>query len=185
MLPATLTPARPHPVWAELVQLVPIVSLALPIIVAGKIDFSRAGGALLVAALLTIPVSVLVVARKATLNPILVGTALWLWVAAIAFELGSTGLVGALSEAQGAGLFLGVLLVGALATLLSPQGFIGSPNPDRSWVKRASFLLLGLALVVTAWSWFFRHNVRLGGGLPFLVLNIARRRVILRAPVAV
>jgi len=178
----TVTSARPNPVWAELVQLVPIVSLALPIILAGKIDFARAGTPLLVAALLTIPVSAVVVLRHAALNPILVGTALWLWLAALGFELGSPGLVAALSEAQGAGLFLAVVAVGFVATLLSPQGFVGTIHPDRAWIKQTSLLLLGLAIAVTAWAWVFRHNVRLGGGLPFLVLNIVRRRLILRAP---
>jgi hypothetical protein len=183
MLRPTLTSARPNPVWAELIQLVPIVSLALPIILAGKIDFARAGTALLVAALLTIPVSAFVVLRHAVLNPILVGTALWLWLAALAFELGLPGLVSALSEAQAAGLFLGVVIVGFGATLVSPQGFIGTVHPDRAWIRQTSLLLLGLAIAVAAWAWAFRHNVRLGGGLPFLVLNIVRRRLILRAPV--
>jgi hypothetical protein len=162
---------------------VPIVSLALPIILAGKIDFARAGTALLVAALLTIPVSALVLVRHAVLNPILVGTALWLWLAAIAFELGSPRLVAALSEAQAAGLFLGVVAVGVVTTTISPQGFVGTIHSDRAWIKQTSWWLLGLAVAVTAWAWVFRHNVRLGGGLPFLALNIARRRVILRAPV--
>ena len=184
MLRCTVTRAPPNPVWAELVQLVPIVSLALPIILAGKIDFARAGTALLVAALLTIPVSALVVLRHAVLNPILVGTALWLWVAAIAFELGSPRLVAALSEAQAAGLFTGVVAVGLVATLISPHGFVGTLHADRAWIKQASLMLLGLAIAVTAWAWVFRQNVRLGGGLPFLVLNIVRRRLILRAPVA-
>jgi hypothetical protein len=182
MLPPALTPARLNPVWAELVQLVPIVTLALPIILAGKIDFGHARSALLVAAALTIPVSALVVARRAVLNPILVGTALWLWVAAAAFELELSSLVGALSEAQGAGLFFAVVLVGFLATLFSPRGFVGSIHPDRAWVRRASLTLLGLAVAVAAWSWVFRHNVRLGGGAPFLLLNIVRRRLIVRAP---
>ncbi len=183
MLRFTLTSPRPNPVWAELLQLVPIVSLALPIILAGKIDFARAGTALLVAALLTIPVSAFVLLRRAVLNPILIGTALWLWVAAIAFELGAPGLVAALSEAQAAGLFAGVVAVGFVATLISPQGFVGTIHPDRAWIRQTSLMLLGLAIAITAWAWMFRHNVRLGGGLPFLVLNIVRRRLILRAPV--
>ena len=173
-----------NPVWAELVQLVPIVSLALPIILAGKIDFAQARSALLVAAVLTIPVTGLVLWRRAVLNPILVGTALWLWVAALAFELESTALVAALSEAQGAGLFLGVLVVGIFTTVLSPQGFVGSIHPDRAWIRRASLILLVLALVAVGWSWAFRHNVRLGGGAPFLLLNIVRRRLVVRAAAA-
>jgi hypothetical protein len=173
-----------NPVWAELVQLVPIISLALPIILAGKIDFAQARSALLVAALLTIPVTGLVLVRRAVLNPILVGTALWLWVAALAFELDLAPLVAALSEAQGAGLFLGIFAVGIGATLLSPQGFVGAINPDSAWIRRASLILLALALFAVGWSWAFRHNVRLGGGAPFLLLNIVRRRLVTRAAAA-
>jgi len=123
-----------------------------------------------------------VVARRAVLNPILVGTALWLWIAAVAFELELPGLVGALSNAQAAGLFFAVVVVGVLATILSPQGFIGALHPDRAWIKRTSLTLLGLAIAIAAWSWAFRSNVRLSGGLPFLLLNIVRRRLVLRAP---
>jgi hypothetical protein len=42
--------------------------------------------------------------------------------------------------------------------------------------------LLGLTLVIVAWAWFFRHDIRVGGGLPFIVLNVARRVMGRRAP---
>jgi len=172
----------PNPVWAELVQLVPIVTLALPFIVAGKIDFARAGTALVVAAALTVPASALVLAKHWVLNPILLGTALWLWVSAVAFQAPLPGLVALLSDAQGAGLFAGVLGVGAVTTLASPQGFVGCRHPDRAWLLRASLVLLGLSAAALAWSCVFRHNIRAGGGLPFIVLNVARRMLVLRAP---
>jgi len=176
------TTAAPNPPWAELVQLVPIVTLALPFIVAGKIDFERAGTALLVAALLTVPASALVLAKGRVLNPILVGTALWLWLAAAAFRAPAPGVVAVLSDAQGAGLFGGVLAVGLVSTFASPQGFVGCRHPDRAWLLRASLFLLALSAVALAWSWVFRQNIRLGGGLPFIVLNVARRMLVLRAP---
>lgn len=174
-----------NPVWLELVQLVPIVSLAFPFIVAGKIDVAHAGGAVLVAALLTIPVSVVVVMKKGLLNPILLGTALWLWVAALAFVVPLPGLVADLGEAQGAGLFLGVFVVGGICALWSPQGFVGARHPDAGWIRRSSALMLGLSLVALGVSWVFRHNIRAGGGLPFIVLNLARRAFVLRAPLVV
>ena len=173
-----------NPVWAELVQLVPIVSLAFPFIVAGKIDLARAGSGVLVAALLTLPVSAVVLLKKGVLNPILLGTALWLWFAAIAFRVPLPGLVADLGEAQGAGLFAGVVLVGIPSTAFSPYGFIGARHPDVRWIRRSSAVLLALAVVALGFSWLFRHNVRAGGGLPFIVLNVVRRAMILRAPPA-
>jgi hypothetical protein len=170
------------PVWLELVQLVPVVSLALPFIAAGEIDFARAGTGLLVAALLTLPVTGLVIAKHGVLNPILLGTALWLWVGAIAFLLPADGLVSRLTDARAAGLFLGVAVVGIATTVASRQGFIGARHPDTGWVRRSSFVLLSLALLALAAAWLFRHDVRAGGGVPFIVLNVARRVIVRRAP---
>lgn len=171
-----------NPPWIELVQLVPVVTLALPFIAKGDVDLSRAGSGFLVAALLTIPVTGLVLYRRGTLNPILLGTALWLWLGALAFNLPIEPLRAALVEAQGFGLFVGVFVVALVASIASPAGFIGCRHPDAAFVRRSSLTLLGLAIVALAWSWLFRQNIRLGGGLPFIVLNVARRVLIVRAP---
>lgn len=170
--------------WAELIQLLPIVSLALPFIVSGKVDLSRAGSGLVLGALLTIPVSALVLWKQAALNPILVGTGLWLWTGALAFGVPVPPLRAALVEAQGFGLFAFVAVTGAVTLVLSPQGFIGCRHPDSRFVRNASLGLFALALVALGWSWLFRHDIRAGGGLPFIVLNVVRRAVILRAPAA-
>jgi hypothetical protein len=116
------------------------------------------------------------------LNPILVGAALWLWLGALAFQLPIAALATALGQAQGAGLFAGIVLVGAVSTLFSPYGFVGARFADRAWIRRASVFLLTLAVVALVGAWFLRHNIRAGGGLPFIVLNVARRVVIRRAP---
>lgn len=179
-------PAAPakNAAWAELIQLVPIVSLALPFIVSGKVDLSRAGSGLVAGALLTIPVCALVLWKKAALNPILVGTGLWLWTGAVAFSVPVAALRAELVEAQGFGLFAFVAVTGLVALAVSPQGFIGCAHPDPRFVRKASLGLFGLALLALGWSWFFRHDIRAGGGLPFIVLNVVRRAVILRAPAA-
>lgn len=168
----------------ELVQLVPVVTLALPFIAKGDVDLSRAGSGFLIAALLTLPVTGIVLFKRGTLNPILLGTALWLWVGAAAFNWSLESLRAALVEAQGFGLFLGVVVVGIAALLGSRAGFIGCRHPDAAFVRRSSFTLLGLAFAALAWSWLFRLNIRLGGGLPFIVLNVVRRVLIVRAPAA-
>jgi len=174
---------RRNPIGAELVQLVPIISLAFPFIVAGKVDISRAGPGFLVGALLAIVISALVVLRKHMLNPILVGTGLWLCLGAIAFHVPVPSLVTWLAHTNAFGLFVAVLGVGLAATLLSPSGYVACGSSDTRFVRRASLGLLGLTLVIVAWAWIFRHGIRLGGGLPFIVLNVARRVLGRRAPV--
>lgn len=176
-----VTRAR-NPPWAELIQLIPIVSLALPFIVSGKVELSRAGSGLVVGALLTIPVCAVVLLKKASLNPILLGTGLWLWAGATAFGVPLPEVRAALVEAQAFGLFAFVVATGLGTLGFSPEGFIGCRHPDPRFVRQASLGLLALALLALAWSWFFRHDIRVGGGLPFIVLNVARRAVILRAP---
>jgi hypothetical protein len=170
-----------NPVWLELIQLVPVVTLALPFIASGNVELSRAEGGLLLAAALTLPVTALVVFKRGVLNPILLGTALWLWVGALSFALPIPAVRGAVLDAQGFGLFVGVFLVGVATLLGSSGGFIGCRHPDRRFVVRASSALLALAAIALAWSWIFRSNIRVGGGLPFIVLNVVRRVIIVRA----
>lgn len=173
---------RPNPVWAELVQLVPAIVLASSFIVGGQVDLARAAPLFAVAAALTVPISGWVVARGHVLNPILLGTALWLWVGAVAFHAPLPAIAATVADTQAFGLFVGAFAVGLVATALLPTGYIGARHGDARWVRRASLGLLGLTVGILAWSWLFRHDVRLGGGLPFIVLNVARRVTIARAP---
>jgi len=174
---------RRNPVWAELLQLVPIISLALPFIIEGKTDVGRAGLGFLVGALLTLPISAAVVWRKHLLNPILVGTALWLWLGLLAFYVPVPALTTWLVHTQAFGLFVAALLVGLGTMVLSPWGYIAYRSSDPRWNRRASLRLLGLTVVVVVWAWLFRHDVRIGGGLPFIVVNVARRVLARKAPV--
>jgi hypothetical protein len=171
-----------NPVWAELVQLVPVIVLAFPFILAGKVDLAQAGWGFLVGAILTVPISALVLARGRLLNPILVGTALWLWLGALAFQMQVAPLARWLIETQAFGLFLAAFAVGAIATFYLPHGYVACASSDGRWIRRASLGLLGFTALVVLWAWMFRNNVRLGGGLPFIALNLARRIVARRAP---
>ena len=174
----------PNPVWAEAVQLVPIIVLASSFIVGGEVDLARAGSLFAVAAFLTVPASAAVVWRGHLLNPILVGTALWLWAGGIAFNVPVPSLAAAIAETQAVGLFVAALAVGGVTTFGSAGGYIGYPHPDPGWVRRASVGLLVLTVAVVAWCWVWRHDIRIGGGLPFIVLNVARRIGIARGSAA-
>ena len=171
-----------NPAWAELIQLVPVVVLACSFLVTGDVDLARAGPLFAVAAALTVPITAGVLARGYAPNPILVGAALWLWLGAIAFEVPVPTVAAWLGETRATGLFAAALAVGLVATAGSPGGYVGLAHPDRSWVLRASLALLALTVAAVAWSWMFRSNLRLGGGLPFIVVNVARRLAVARAP---
>jgi hypothetical protein len=175
---------RRSPAWAELIQLIPIISLALPFMLAGKVDLARAGVGFLLGAFLTLPISAAVVVRRHLLNPILVGTGLWLWLGLVAFYLPFPALRGWLVGTQAFGLFVGALLVGLGAMALSPWGYIAYRSDDPRWNRKASLALLALTLLVVGWAWLFRHDIRMGGGLPFIVLNVTRRVIGRRAPIA-
>lgn len=176
--------AAKNPAWAEAIQLVPILVLAFPFVLRGEVDITRAASGFLFGALIAIPIIAGVLARGQTLNPILVGTDLWLLFGAIAFNVPVPPFAAWLGEMQGFGLFATALAVGVVATLVSPQGFIGARHSDPRWIRRASLILLGFAVVTAIWAFSFRHDVRLGGGLPFIVLNVVRRVLIVRAPAA-
>ena len=171
-----------NPVWIELLQLVPVLSFAFPFILAGNVDLGRAGTGFLIGALLTLPVFAIVARSKYLFNPILVGMGLWLWLGALAFQVPIEALKAVLVNTQAFGMFVSALLVGIAATWLSPHGYVGCRSSDTAWIRRASPGLLGLTALTVAWAWLARHNVRLGGGLPFIVLNATRRVLGLRAP---
>jgi hypothetical protein len=173
---------RRNPIWAEVAQLVPVISLAFPFIVAGEVDIGRAAPGFLVGALLALAISAVVVLRGHLLNPILVGTGAWLWLGLVAFYAPVPALGAWLVDTQAFGLFAAALVAGSIATLASRWGYVACRSADPSWNRKASLALLALTLVVVAWAWAFRHDIRLGGGLPFIVLNVARRVIARKAP---
>ena len=173
---------KPNPVWAELVQLVPVVSFALPFVVKGEVDIARAATGFAVGAVLAVAISALLVRLGHVLNPVLVGTGLWLCLGAIAFNVPVAALAEWLGRTQAFGLFVAAFGVGVVPTLVSASGDVGCRHPDARWVPRASHALIALTGLAAVWAFWFRADVRLGGGLPFIVVNVVRRIMIRRAP---
>jgi hypothetical protein len=172
---------KQNPAWVELVQLIPVISFALPFVLAGSVDLSRARPGFVVGAVLSVAVYGLVRATKHLVNPILLGTGVWLCVGAVAFGLPFEPVMARLIAVQGFALFFAVFGVGVLATAFSPHGYIGGRSDNPRAIQRASLALLGVTAVILVWSWVFRSDVRIGGGLPFIVLNITRRVLLRRA----
>lgn len=177
MTPSRTGGARALGVLAEVVQFAPILTLASSFIVAGDVDLERAGTLFLVAAAEAIAITCGLIALRRPLNPVLLGTNLWLLLGAVAFGIPVDPLAGVLGRIRAAGLFACALAVGGLLTALSPGGYLGVQLLDRGAVLRGSGIVLALTAVALAWSWVFVDDIRLGGGLPFIALNVARRLI--------
>jgi len=172
-MPDPSSPVVANPPWAELVQLLPVVALAFPVVTAGKVDLASMAQAFPAAGGLAVAVTLGVLATGKRLNPILVGTDLWLVLGAVGFGLGLGPIAELWAAWQGFALF--ALVVPTLAVAMAtPPGAIGADGPP-DWVRSRSLGVLGLSVLVLGWAWVFRHDVRLGGGLPFIVLNVTRR----------
>lgn len=172
---------RPPEVVLELSQFVPILSFAVPFMATGSVDLAQAGGAFALATGL----SVLVMGALRLLghpqNPIHIATNLWLAMGAFAFAVPVPAVVAFYSEWGALSLFATVLVYGfsLWGTGVGGGFLVGLGATEDQW-KRLSPVLLGLTVVAIAWAWFFRDSLRLGGGLPFITLNIVRRALIKR-----
>ncbi|MEQ1503398.1 MAG: hypothetical protein ABMB14_14265 [Myxococcota bacterium] len=170
-----MEPNPRSPAWIELAQLVPVVVLASSFVVGGEVDLARATPLFVVAAALSVPILGLVAWRRFVPNWIAVGADLWLWLGAAAFAIPIRPIAAWLAETHAVGIFVGAFAVGVAATFGSPGGYVGLVHPDRRWVRRTSVRLLALTGVAIVWAWLLRDDLRLGGGLPFIVVNVARR----------
>jgi len=169
---------RSNPPWLELIQIVPVMVVAAPIVFRGEVDLAALPVPFVVAAALAVVANSVVLWRGAAINPIAFGTDVWLLLGAVAFGVGVPTLPTVLADTQGFALFVVISAVSA-AFLGVPTGVIGARGDDRQ-IQRSSIGLLLLIFAATLWSWWFQHDVRLGGGLPFIVCNVVRRVVIAR-----
>ncbi len=175
-MPDPTSPVVANPPWAELVQLIPVIALAFPVVTSGRVDLPSMTQAFPAAGGLAIAVTLGVLAAGKRLNPILVGTDLWLLLGAIGFGLGVSPIADLWAAWQGFALF--ALVVPTLGVAMAtPPGAIGADGP-RDWVRSRSIAVLSLSILALGWAWAFRHDVRLGGGLPFVVVNVTRRALV-------
>jgi len=167
--------SRASTIALEAVQFAPILTLASTFVVSGEVDLERAGTLFVVAAVEAVVITGVVAALRAPQNTILLGTNVWLVGGAVAFGVPIEALAGILGELQAVVLFGCVLAVGAVVAVAAPRGFVGVELPDRRTTHIGSVVLLALSAVALAWSWIFVDDIRLGGGLPFILLNVSRR----------
>jgi hypothetical protein len=164
----------------EAVQFVPVITLASSFLVSGRVDLERAGSLFVIAGVEAVVITGVLLFMKVPLNPVLVGTNLWLCAGALAFGIPLDGLAGVLARLQAGGLYVCVLFTGIVSTAVLPAGYIGMEHTDPTTVKKMSLILLLLTGGILVWSLVFIENIRLGGGIPFIALNVTRRVILQR-----
>jgi hypothetical protein len=167
--------SRARTIGLEVIQFAPVLTLASTFVVSGEVDLQRASALFVVAAVEAVIVTGIVLAARGPLNTVLIGTNTWLLIGAVAFGVPIEPLADLLGEVQATALFACVLLVGAGLTGFAPLGFLGIDVRDRKRQLLGSLVLLALTSAFIGWSWIFVDNIRLGGGLPFILLNVSRR----------
>ncbi|MFT5680708.1 MAG: hypothetical protein ACI8RZ_001614 [Myxococcota bacterium] len=156
----------------EVVQFIPILTLAAGFVLAGEIDLSVAATRFAIAAVLAVIIVGGLAWKKAKQNPFLVGADLWLLVGAISFNLPIEPVKAAMVQAGGGGIFVGALLVGLGYTLTQPEGYLGVESRR---TKVLSVVLLVLTAAGAAWAMAHPDSIRLGAALPFIGVNVLRR----------
>jgi hypothetical protein len=177
--------ARAKNFLAEAAQFVPVITLASSFILAGGVDLSRAALLFVIAALGAVAVTAVLTAKKVLLNPVLLGTNLWLCIGALAFGVPVSPLADAVGRAQAFGLYVCMFGVGLVLTVVKDSGYIGVRHPDRQRIRKWSLVLLGLTAGALVWSYVFIDNIRLGGALPFILVNVIRRVMIKRSGLSI
>ncbi|MDG1484265.1 MAG: hypothetical protein P8R54_32030 [Myxococcota bacterium] len=156
----------------EVVQFIPVLTLAAGFVLAGEIDLSVAAARFAIAAVLAVLIVGGLTWKKVRLNPFLVGADLWLLVGAVSFNLPIEPVKAAMVAAGGGGIFVGALLVGLAYTLTQPEGYLGVVS-DKT--RPLSVVLLVLTAAGAAWAVAHPDSIRLGAALPFIAVNVLRR----------
>ena len=113
---------------------------------------------------------VVLLARAAPANRLIVGANLWLIAGGLAAFLEQWWFLRVYQHFGEASLFFAMLCVGVLSTALSPAGFIGKLG-QRDKVLRASVLLAGAVMVAMLVAIYFRGNVKVAAVVPVIALS--------------
>ncbi len=166
--------------FKEASQFLPVIAFASSFIVGGGVDLKRASLLFVISAAAAVAITVFLIVKKAQLNPILLGTNLWLCFGAVAFGIPIPAFAELLGHVQAFGLYVTVFGLGAILAVVSDEGYIGMDHPDKKTIRMLSFIMLALTVAALVWSYLFMESIRLGGALPFILLNVTRRMLMRR-----
>jgi hypothetical protein len=107
-----LSMSRTKKIISEVVQFVPIITLASSFIVKGGVDVNQTGTLFVISGFCALVITGILVFSKVMLNPILLATNLWLLAGAAAFGIPLPALADIMSQTNAVLLFAAALVVG-------------------------------------------------------------------------
>jgi len=75
-------------------------------------------------------------------------------------------------------LLIWLLIIGVITTCFSKKGFIGITHAKHSKIIKYSLILIGVAGLAVAWSFYFKNNLLLSAFVPFISVVLLRSYLI-------
>ena len=113
--------------------------------------------------------------RRIQINPLILGTDLYLLFGLIACLSGHPWLTDPLASARETGVLIAIFCIGLISTVYSQRGFVLAEGRPRREVVRASLMLLLIAAVGIIASYVFRGHTLYSAVLPIVALAISQR----------
>ncbi len=113
--------------------------------------------------------------RKRPINPLAIGTDLYLFFGLLACLTQSEWMISLVSSSQAAGLLVALLITGAISTFASSRGYIFAEAGNRTAVVKMSIVLLAVTSAATALSFKFRGDTLYSGVIPVVAVAICQR----------
>jgi hypothetical protein len=108
-------------------------------------------------------------------NRLILGANLYLLVGGIAAVAQQWWLLHVYGRLNETGIFLSMLIVGVVATIITPAGFVGVESADGKGIRRYSTLLLAATLIATGISVAFQGSRTWSSVVPLVALALLQR----------
>lgn len=118
--------------------------------------------------------TIILVLKKIDLNRILLGINAFLISGAVAFLLRFWWLLNLYWKLKATAMFAWVIVVGIVAILISPKGFIGIHHSDQRSVRIYSVYLLLVAIAAFGTSYFLSGKILISDVVPFIALFVVK-----------
>jgi hypothetical protein len=113
--------------------------------------------------------------RRTLVNPVVLGTDLYLYFGLVTCLTQHPWLVTVLSASQAMGFLVAVFIAGVVATKISVRGFVFAESSNHKAVLRASLALLAITSVAIGIAFIFRGDTFYSGVLPILSIALSQR----------
>ena len=163
--------------WLARIKLLPILGFMLYARMAGMNEQAWSH-AFIFGGLLALGVTLILLQKKITMDRVMLGINLFLFVGAIGFLFHVPIILKWYSASKGGPFFSCIVLVGLLSIFFTKSGFLGNQTKTKAAIRYGSFLLLASTIIALIWSLQMNTQGLLGAVvLPFFVLKMIQHQL--------